>query len=78
MADHPSIGRREYGQSVRRERWYHCAIMDEVVPESETVVPTWPHPHAGMRVCLKHLDENDFEMNRILNPPRIPPEEENP
>lgn len=71
MAGNPSIGTRAYGKRMIRERWYECAILGEVVPESETVVPVPPHPHAGSRVCLKCFDERDYLTNTILAPPRV-------
>lgn len=77
MADE-LIGTREYGKRAIGERWYQCAITGRVVPESETVVPTWPHPHAGQRIWLGAFDEPDYEMNRLLDPPRTYPDEEGP
>jgi len=71
MAGNPSIGTREYGKRAIRERWYTCAILGEVVPMSQTVVPSHPHPHAGQRVCMNCYDEKDYNMNRVLAPPRV-------
>lgn len=72
------IGRREYGQKgIKREKAYHCAIMDEVVYESETVIELDPgSPFFGMRVCLKHKDETSYAQNLMNNPPRVPADEE--
>lgn len=67
----PSIGTREYGKRAIRERWYSCAILGEHVPESETVVPMPPHPHAGQRVCMECYDERDYRMNEIQTPPKV-------
>lgn len=65
------IGRREYGQKgIRMERTYHCAIMDEVVYESETTIED-DHfsPFFGQRVCLKHKDDPSYDSNFASNPP---------
>jgi hypothetical protein len=70
------IGRRAPGQRVVRERWYYCAICDLPMPESETTIPTWPHPQADLRVCADDLDEPDYLMNTILSPPMTGHDEE--
>lgn len=74
-----AIGRREYGQKgIRKERSYHCAIMDEVVYESETTIEMDPtSDYFGMRVCLKHQDEQSYESRRIQSPPDVSSDEEN-
>ncbi len=65
------IGRKEYGQrGIKYETSYHCAIMDEVVYESETVIETnTVSPFFGMRVCIKHRDEIPYAQHAIENPP---------
>lgn len=74
-----SIGTREYGQrGVRKERAYHCAVMDEVVYESETIIPVWPAKFAGLRVCLKHADPLSYAEQETLNPPRRSSTEDGP
>lgn len=72
------IGRREYGQrGIKRETSYHCAIMDEVVYESETVIETnTSSPFFGMRVCTKHRDDVSYEQHAIENPPRVGTDED--
>jgi hypothetical protein len=65
-----AVGTRVDGKRMIRERWYECAILGEHVPESQTVVPQPPHPHAYQRVCLKCFDEPDYAMRIQQNPPR--------
>jgi hypothetical protein len=65
----PYIGTREYGRHMRRERWFLCALCQRPTPESDTTVPQWPHPHAGLRVCSNDLDELGWQELRLLNPP---------
>lgn len=73
-----SIGTRAYGKRNTRERWYECAIMGEVVPESETVVLRPPRRFAGMRVCFRHLDEMDLEELQRTRPRKTSAEEFTP
>lgn len=74
----PAIGIRVEGKRLLRQRWYECAVMGCHVPESETVVPEWPHKHAGLRVCFKHLDPLSYNELEMLNPPRTSTTEEGP
>ncbi len=71
----PHIGVREYGKQLKRERWYHCAVMGEVVPESETMIPSSPHAFMGLRVCFKHLDPLSYDEMAQISPPRSHPDE---
>jgi hypothetical protein len=70
------IGRRAVGKRSIGERWYFCAICDDPTPESETIVPQDPHPHAGFRVCLRDYDDLDWEANRRLHEPQVGRDEE--
>lgn len=74
----PAIGTRADGKRYRRERWYETSILGLHVPESETIVPDWPHPKAGQRVALKEMDEADYLMNFVLRPPLPRPDEFGP
>jgi hypothetical protein len=74
--DDPVIGTRVDGKRHIRERWYSCDICGRHVPMSDTTVPDAPHPHAGRRLCLTSgsivgcFDDNDYQMNVALGPPR--------
>ena len=72
------IGTREFGKRNIHERWFVCAIMGDVKPESQTVVLRWPSRFAGLRVCHQHLDEMDYEERFRIQPPRISSTEHEP
>lgn len=65
------VGTRAYGRSHREERWFECALCGAPTPESETEVPVFPMPHAGLRVCLRASchDEPSADYFHVLNPP---------
>ncbi len=70
MGAFEDVGRREFGQRIARERWYHCAIMDEPVVESDTTIEQNPDSKFfGMRVCWKHKDDASYNDHLIWNPP---------
>ncbi len=72
----PSIGTRVYGKRSIGERWYQCAILDEHVPESQTIIIPPPRDRAGMRVCLRCYDDMSYDERVRMNPP-IPSTTEN-
>ena len=78
MARYEDVGRREYGQRIVRERWFHCAILDEVIRESDTTIEQNPASrYFGMRVCFKHKDEPSYADQVIWNPPHPGDDERN-
>lgn len=72
MAYDPAIGTRVSGQSpARHERWYLCAVCGLQYPESQTIVPESPLPHAGLRICTKLCyDEPSYDYYQIVAPYR--------
>lgn len=75
-----SIGTRVIGQPpARHERWYECAVCGLQYPESETIVPEVPLPHAGRRVCVVRCnDEPSYDYYQITAPYRPSGEENKP
>ena len=76
-----TIGTRAYGKRFARSRWYECSVCGQVKMQNETVVPTPPHPQAGLRVCLTGahcFDELDYATHERISPPRISPTEDLP
>lgn len=45
---------------ARGEGWHHDQATGNIYPDSQIVVPEWPHPQAGRHIAVKHLDQPGY------------------